>query len=140
MKKQSKLLKADALDNGVIRLQLTATQALLFAAKDVGKGFTKLRFHKLLNTQDGVQLTNYTYTVNSRQAFPATEETVAEMLDAVINARNAFVHYKDERRFYNEAVVQAQQLIQRYPELRQKCATEALIVETYDSLKQCFQF
>ena len=87
-----------------------------------------------------MQLAAYTQVISKRQAFRTTEEIVANSLDDVINARNAFVHYRSERTFYHEAIVIAQQLIQRYPELRQKCATEALIVETYDSLKQCFQF
>ena len=103
--RQVESLSEDAIDNGQIRLQLVATQALLFAAGDPTKSFTNFRFEKLLRTPKVSQLTSYTEVVNSRQTVPASEDAVADMLDKVINARNAFVHYKTEATFHQEAIL-----------------------------------
>ena len=138
--KQVASLSEDAIDNGQIRLQLVATQALLFAAGESAKGFTSFRFGKLLNTTKASQLTHYTQVVNSRQTVPASEDAVANMLDTVINTRNAFVHYRNEAAFHQEAILSAQQLIQRHPKLSERCPVEVLIIQTYDSLKSCFEF
>ncbi len=55
--------------------------------------------------------------VNTCQPVPATEQAVADMLDTVINARNAFVHDKNEAAFHQEAILGAQDLITRHPKL-----------------------
>ena len=130
----------DAVENGKIRLQLVATQALLFAAGESTKAFTSFQFEKLLHTPKVSQLMHYTQVVNSRQIVPASEQAVADMLDTVINSRNAFKHYKSEAAFHQEAILSAQQLIRRYPKLKEKCPVEVLIIQTYDSLKSCFIF
>lgn len=132
-------LKTDVLESACIRVPLVATQALLFAAKDPDKGYTSFRFDKIAHTQ---AMTNYTRVVYKRkgQTIPANEKAVAAMLDAVINARNALVHYRNEESFYQQVILKTQQLIQRHPRLRQECPVEVLIVETYKELKQCFQF
>lgn len=130
-------LQTDAVKNGTIRLRLVATQALLFAAENKSKQFTSFRFKKLVNTPS---MADYTQVVNSRQVAPATEQAVADMLDNIINGRNAAVHYRSESMFRQEAIMSAQALINRHPRLRSSNGVEVLIIETYDDLKSCFGF
>lgn len=83
---------------------------------------------------------DYTRVLNKHQTIPADERAVATMLDGIINNRNALVHYRDEQSFHQKVILKTQQLIRRHPKVREECPVEVLIVETYDNLKQCFQF
>ena len=72
--------------------------------------------------------------------MPATNEfAVANMLDDIINKRNTYVHDQDQESFCEE-VVKLQGLVECYPQLQKECPGEVLVIQTIDSLKQCFHF
>lgn len=135
-----RVLKKDVIESARIRLQLVATQALLFAAGEATQGYTSFRFQKLLNTPEVNKLSDYTRVLNSQQPMPTTESAVAVMLDMVINTRNVYVHHRDAEAFHKQTIKGLQELLQRHPQLRKECPVEALIVETYGDLRQCFKF
>ena len=136
---ESSVQKHDVIESAIGCLRLVATQALLLAAKAPNNSRTNFRFTKLLNTPEAAQLTKYTETINKRQVPATNDWAVANMLDDIINKRNAYVHNHDEESFSAE-VVRMQSLIERYPKLRKERPGEVLVIETYDSLKQCFSF
>ncbi len=126
--------KKDANTYGAIFLCVTATQALILAAGDVSHEFVNKRFTKMCQAQDA-RLRRYTHIL---QPFTADEQAVASGLDRIINERNSMVHVKTEAEFYQNYILPAQAMLRRQPSLREKYATESLVIDTYTSLKSCF--
>lgn len=122
---------ADALVLGAQHVGFAAAQALLFASREQpGSDLPSGRFRRMAKVDSPVLLAYL-------QAWhiPPGIGSFGEAADAIINRRNATLHYGR----LEEDVSAPLALLARHPSLDHKCRQESLVLDAFQELTAAFQ-
>lgn len=118
-------------------LQIVAAEALLLAAHSKKDAKASHKFKKLAQQEDG-KLEKFTAVVSKHVGVRTTASSYAVTADSILHQRNhQACHYVSWEELDAE-VEHARQLVKTMPSLRTECRFEAMLLELYKDLKECF--